>query len=480
MHMRRYKRSFKNNFFIIFLIIVFCISIGYAVLSKTLAINGNSEVIQNTWDIHFDNVQVTDGSVIATSLPTIDNSKTAVNFSFMLDSPGDFYEFTVDVVNDGSIDAMVSSVTKTPALTSLQQKYLNYIIEYQNGEQIQSKQLVSKDSFVRLKVRVEYKKDITASDLPQNTETLNLGFTVNYVQSDGTEESVTDDGVKKVGTAHGSLDTIGTIVTSGSEQFYTIGTEGDNVKLLAMFNLYVGNKVTGNNIVEPLENPTGMQNDVAIGNDNNYIFPYFGTTAFSNTSSTYEGSIVEGYVNDYKNTLESNFGVDVLEARLITKDELTDSESFACEYDDMCRSKYSWIYSTSYWLVSFNNEYSVNYMRSDGFFLTCGYDTDDMFGVRPVIVVAKDSIIEITNLIEFTIDGTTYQALEGRTWRAWIGSSYDTIENLEIDSTCVANDIVFVGSGRDELWDALHLYLDLQTVDDVIEAGESYTKGNND
>ena len=75
-------------------------------------------------------------------------------------------------MNNGSIDAMIDGVTKTPTLTETQAKYLNYIVEYQNGEAINTKQLVSKNSFVRLKVRVEFRKDLTASDLPSTSETL--------------------------------------------------------------------------------------------------------------------------------------------------------------------------------------------------------------------------------------------------------------------------------------------------------------------
>ena len=61
---------------------------------------------------------------------------------------------------------------KTPDLTTAQQKYLNYIIEYQNGEQITTKQLVKQNEFVRVNVRVEYKKDISVEELPTETDNL--------------------------------------------------------------------------------------------------------------------------------------------------------------------------------------------------------------------------------------------------------------------------------------------------------------------
>ena len=172
----------KKVYFVLILIVLFGISVGYAVINRTLNITGNSEIKQNTWNIYFDNVKVKNGSVTA-DIPVIDTTtKSTVSFNVMLNLPGDFYEFTVEVHNDGSIDAMIDSITKTPILTATQQKYMNYIIEYQNGEQIASKQLVKSNEFVRFKVRVEYRSDVQEADMPTTNETLNLGFSMNYIQ----------------------------------------------------------------------------------------------------------------------------------------------------------------------------------------------------------------------------------------------------------------------------------------------------------
>ena len=40
-------------------------------------------------------------------------------------------------------------------------------------------------------------------------------------------------------------------------------------------------------------------------------------------------------------------------------------------------------------------------------------------------------------LIEFTIDGTTYQAVEGMTWAEWVESEYNT------GGYCISSDSVF-------------------------------------
>ena len=388
----------KKGYFVLILIVLFGISVGYAVINRTLNITGNSEVKQNTWDIHFENIKVKSGSVEDIEDPVINNSNLSVNFNFMLNLPGDFYEFTVDVKNSGTIDAMIDSITKTPELTELQKKYMKYTIEYQNGEQISSKQLVEKDSFVRLKVRVEYRNDITENDLPTETEILNLGFTVNYVQADSTGISVKDNGVLNSGVkpvANGSLDAVGTIVTIGDQQFYTIGTEGDNVKLLSMYNLYVGGDYDGTVWTAYGGDATGKQDSTMLG----YVSGQSarkGTTAFSSSSkkginySDYSGSIVEGYVNAYKEILEGEeYGIDVVEARLITKDEL-ESEDIGCDSSNYtCNDAPSWIYSTTYWSGSAFDDYNVWYVNSYGTFLFYSYDNDSGGGVRPVIIISK-------------------------------------------------------------------------------------------
>lgn len=71
---------------------------------------------------------------------------------------------------------------------------MNYTITYQNGESVINNQLISANTSQRLLVKVEYRSDLVASDLPSTTQTLNLSFVVNYVQSDGNGISVPGNG----------------------------------------------------------------------------------------------------------------------------------------------------------------------------------------------------------------------------------------------------------------------------------------------
>ena len=169
----------------VLIVLLLSISLGYALLSTNLNIVGTTVVKDNKWDIYFDNVQVKSGSVTA-STPVIDTAKTTVSYSVNLNLPGDYFEFTVDAKNAGTIDGMVSAVSSKlngAEITTLP-NYLEYSVSYSDGIAIQNNHLLEAGKTETYKVRAGYKKDITKDDLPSTEQTLNLSFSVTYVQSD--------------------------------------------------------------------------------------------------------------------------------------------------------------------------------------------------------------------------------------------------------------------------------------------------------
>ena len=387
--MKNLFKDRKTLFLVLGLVMisVFTLTVVYAALSVTLNITGNAQVNAASWDIHLENVKVDSGS-ISNTVPVI-TSNTTATFTTTLKNPGDYYQFTIDVVNNGSIDAMIDSVSKSPTLSETQAKYLNYIIEYENGESINTKQLVSKESFVRLKVRVEFRKDVIASDLPTTSETLNLAFTVNYVQSDGSGSVITNNGIYDPYT-------VGNEKCYGSECFYVISSTEDTVTMLAKYNLYVGETWDGTNDLIYGEEATGKQNLTMVGDVDGQTVRK-GVTGFSSNDkkgekyTDYSGSIVEEYVNNYSLYL-STLGVMIQEARLITKTEL---EILGCvESSDSCIDAPSWVYSSSYWTgtqdKSVSGDMALFCVRSNGNFNSLYYFSNRFLGVRPVIVISKD------------------------------------------------------------------------------------------
>ena len=183
------KQKSKTYIRPIVIVMIFAfITIGYAYLTSVLNINGSTLIKNPTWDVHFENVQVKDGSVTGeqvTQEPEIDSEQTTVSFHVNLKKPGDYYEFTVDAVNAGTIDAMINTFTHFD-LTEDQLKYLETSVTYEDGEEIAEKQQLLAGDFAVYKIVVSFKKDLEADDLPDSPEALDLEFTVEYVQKDDT------------------------------------------------------------------------------------------------------------------------------------------------------------------------------------------------------------------------------------------------------------------------------------------------------
>ena len=209
----------KGNRIRLFVLLILCMGIGFAYLTSNLNITGNTSVSGNKWDVYFDNIQVKNGSVEA-STPTITN-KTTVNYSVTFDKPGDYYEFTVDAVNDGTIDAMIDSIE----MTEVNQNFINYEITYGDGEQIKQKDVLETKEKITYKIFIEYKRDIEEESLLEADLDLNLSFTINYVQSNIEKASVAKYGLMWNYDYTGEEETM-TIPISGTYTLEVWGAQG--------------------------------------------------------------------------------------------------------------------------------------------------------------------------------------------------------------------------------------------------------------
>ena len=57
------KEQRKKTITVLLFILLCSIGIGYAFLRTNLTINGTGKIRGNTWDIHFENLNITEGSV---------------------------------------------------------------------------------------------------------------------------------------------------------------------------------------------------------------------------------------------------------------------------------------------------------------------------------------------------------------------------------------------------------------------------------
>ena len=241
--MYSYNKNKRKLNYMILIIMILVVSIGYAILSTNLNIVGSSQISAPTWDIHFENVSVKSGSVTA-STPTIDTNKTTVNYSVTLTIPGDYYEFTVDAVNAGTIDGMVSVVSNklNNVEISTLPNYLEYKVSYDVGIDIAPNHLLAANTSEKYKVHVGYKKDISVSDIPEGAQTLNLSFSVTYVQSDSNAVNPVPD---PVSFSNDSWPTIIRAVKRGNTTSYNVGdTKTVDMGTLGTHTLRIANTST--------------------------------------------------------------------------------------------------------------------------------------------------------------------------------------------------------------------------------------------
>ena len=236
-----------------------------------------------------------------------------------------------------------------------------------------------------------------------------------YGKNKGTDKACTLD--DKDGDGKASLSDV---VTCGTESFYVMTNENNEITMLSMYNLYVGNVVTydenWNEEISVLENSFNKQSDKAKGyfecveEEWNECVIY-GTVAFSNEiywegtetpNFVYnENSNLYQYVNEYQRILNEDLNVRSARATLISVDQL---ENLGCDsYNGTCitntdeggNATPSWVYSTSYWSGNAINAVVISgviFVSSNGSFSISSNDYDSELGVRPVVTISTSEI----------------------------------------------------------------------------------------
>ena len=186
MRIRNQRRKMMK---LLLFILLVSISMGYAFLRTELTINGTADFLDARWDIHFANLVVNPDSVelsTGNTAASISASTTEVTYAVTLKEPGDFYEFTVDAVNSGSMDAMIDTISSKMGgveITTLP-AYMEYSVTYSDGIALAPNQYLKAGDTETYKVHIGFKKDINASDLTGQVENKTLSFSVTYVQAD--------------------------------------------------------------------------------------------------------------------------------------------------------------------------------------------------------------------------------------------------------------------------------------------------------
>ena len=435
---KKFNKKKKNTYKIFFLVLV-GMTVGFAAINTTLQLIGTLNIARTTWNIHWENPTKVGGVTATQDVHLKQDDNTTVEYQVKLTNPGDYYEFTVDAKNDGTIDAMITDISNKIYENNVEvtPTYLESTITYANGTAIDYNHLLGAGRKETYKVKVQYKTGLAADQLPDQEKTYNFRFTVTYMQAD--ESQAVDLHPVHIPTNR-TVDTlqVGDEISIENEKFNFVRYDGNDIVMLAKYNLKVGYRFDGDGFDESAdpyhgnEPGYGLQSSEARG----YVYgalTWNGTEGFSeydywyipNTNTLdpvygnsfpadiYDATNYSGYPEDsnysvayyveaYKNVL-SGYGATIKDARLLTYSEAIDS-SIGCTYNTStdigsCPTN-GFITNTSFWLGSTNGGNSVMYIDTNGNFSEdyCRrYHPDDYiravkFGVRPVIVISKSDI----------------------------------------------------------------------------------------
>ena len=190
---RRMRFNSKTNSMVLFLFsMILLLGVGYAYLNTSVTVQGAGKVTSSSWDVHFENVVVNEkssNSLEGNPLPTIIDDST-VTFNVGLESPGEFYEFSLDVVNNGTIDVMIDDIIVSPELTVEQQKMFRYEIKYDNGINLEKYQSLKSGEKKNIKILFKYNEMLDYVEYSEENQSFEFSITIKYVQAN---KSVIDD-----------------------------------------------------------------------------------------------------------------------------------------------------------------------------------------------------------------------------------------------------------------------------------------------
>ena len=446
------ERSVKILIISILFMLIAGLTVAFAALSTTLNIKGTAYLDAAKWGIKFENlsepVKVGNASVIGTSKIEETKSAEITGINVSLSTPGDKVTYTVDLVNEGTINAKIDNIEKT-VLTSEQQRYLTFKVTDKNGNEVSEGDILSKGETRNLTITIEFIKDLTKEDLPKQTSTISLSYKLNFVQTDE-KATTTSDSSKQACTTFDKKDTynVGDVIalcntsTNKSEDFYVMKDNGTTVTALAKYNLLIGNALRFNDdfssatpeVISSSDNEYGLQSSKTLidfywkdgkmsANGSNIIYgliPFYGDSddtkySYWEDQSSYKkplakyGSSYPAEVFDsnsllykplktYETYIKKNIGKNTVTLDILSLEQAKNLGilSYSNIDSDKLTLYPTWYNNTFYWLSTAEDDgwmYIVNSgtITTDNFYRWSNgsYTTN---GIRPVITISKSEL----------------------------------------------------------------------------------------
>ena len=191
----------KNAFIIILIILLLIIAVGYAVFSEILTISGTANA-KGTFDLEFQNAEIVKniGADVekTTAEISVDKNTLTVNVADLA-YPGAGVEFSVDIVNVGTMPAEVQAVTPTN-ITGNDKIKVTGLEEIKVGHP-----KIEVGDRCNIHFTVEWPVD--SGEILESESTISFGLQIEYMQTTGEKF----DG----NTSHTDTDKEGNTVTGG-------------------------------------------------------------------------------------------------------------------------------------------------------------------------------------------------------------------------------------------------------------------------
>ena len=177
--MEKKEINYRTITIIVLLASILFMSIGYALNSSNVMINGTTTIGEVKWDVHMANARTIGGvkdEFVYTPARIVDKDGTYIVYDVKLPEKGDYYEFSFDVVNEGTIDARISSLINLGG--EGHEKYLHYSLKYDDGSGVYGNDVLLKGQRKTMILRV--------TNIYEGLETVdklfNLSLAIQYVQ----------------------------------------------------------------------------------------------------------------------------------------------------------------------------------------------------------------------------------------------------------------------------------------------------------
>ncbi len=131
------------------LILVVIFLLGLLTIKFIYHIKHENKDTSYIWNINFTNLKVSEGSKNG----TINFDNNSIDLDVTLEKETEFYEFTIDIENTGTLDAEITNVDIN---VENKDNILDYQVTYTNGLSVDKGDILGSERTKTLKIRVEY------------------------------------------------------------------------------------------------------------------------------------------------------------------------------------------------------------------------------------------------------------------------------------------------------------------------------------